>query len=60
MLIIELFIIPCTQELVLNNESSGGFGFSLAGGVGGPPGNPSNPDDEGIFVSEVCIHFQAL
>jgi len=44
---------------VLNNESSDSFGFSLAGGIGGPAGNPTNPNDEGIFVSEVYINFQA-
>lgn len=30
------------------------FGFSLAGGMGEPSVNPTDPADQGIFVSKVC------
>lgn len=41
------------QELELVTSSSEGFGFSLAGGVDGPPANPTDPADHGVFISKV-------
>ncbi|XP_054720179.1 protein scribble homolog [Uloborus diversus] len=39
------------QEIVIAKHSNEKLGMGIKGGVGGQPGNPSDKDDEGIFIS---------
>ena len=42
-----------TQEVNLVANPGQGFGLSIRGGVNGYAGNPMDPNDEGIFISQV-------
>ena len=43
------------KELTLVTKVGEGFGFVIAGGVNGYPGNPLDETDEGIFISQVSL-----
>lgn len=42
------------QELKLVRGPGEKLGISVQGGVGSRCGNPLDPTDEGIFISQVC------
>ena len=42
---------PGLKELTLVTKPGEGFGFVIAGGI-----NPMDDTDEGIFISQVCMH----
>jgi protein scribble len=41
------------QEVNLIAKPGQGFGLSIRGGVNGYAGNPADPSDEGIFISQI-------
>ncbi|XP_067927883.1 protein scribble homolog isoform X2 [Watersipora subatra] len=44
---------PGLKELVIEREPREKIGMNIKGGAGGPPGNPADPTDEGVFISKI-------
>jgi protein scribble len=44
---------PELREVNLIAKPGQGFGLSIRGGVNGYAGNPADPSDEGIFISQI-------
>ena len=43
-----------TQEITLTRHNGEPLGIRINGGVDGKRVNPDDPEDDGIFVTEVC------
>ena len=41
------------QEIFIEKNSGEKLGMIIKGGLQGQPGNPTDPNDEGVFISKV-------
>lgn len=46
-------IMGVTQEILLTKAEGERLGMHIKGGLNGQRGNPSDPSDEGVFVSKI-------
>eukprot|EP00117_Sycon_ciliatum_P010181 scpid44761/ scgid12187/ Protein scribble homolog; Protein LAP4 len=44
---------PGLQQFNLSSNRGQGFGLCIEGGANAPSGNPEDPDDDGIYVSQI-------
>ncbi len=44
-----------TQEVTLTRQTGEPLGIRINGGMDGKHVNPDDPEDDGIFVTEVCL-----